>query len=139
MSTVFYHRPRHALLHFDGRLTWVAALDLVATLDTVVEQYFYDAVEVVVTSPGGDTDALTHVLTALRERQASGISFQTRVVSYAASAAAVLVTAGDFRTAAQGAKLMFHGVRLRREDALTAEAARAVFDEVSHVDESLPR
>ena len=137
MSTAFYHRPHHARVHFDGRLTWDAALDLVETLNTVVDQYHYDAVELVITSPGGDTDALRHVLTALRERQADGVSFQTRVLSFAASAAGVLATAGDFRSAAHDAKFLFHAVRQHREDALTAETARAVLDHVSHVDQWL--
>lgn len=39
MSTVFYHHPHHALVVFDGKLTWPAALELVETLDTVVDTY----------------------------------------------------------------------------------------------------
>ena len=68
MSTVFYHRPHHARVVFDGKLNWGSAVDLVETLDTVIETYKYDAIELVVTSPGGDTDALAHVLTSVRER-----------------------------------------------------------------------
>ena len=89
------------------------------------------------TSPGGDTDALRHVIAAVREHQSRGVSYQTRVVSYAGSAAAVLATAGDFRSAAPGAMLLFHPVRQRREDALTAQAAREVSDYVSTVDQAL--
>ena len=137
MSTVFYHRRYHALVVFDGKLTWESALDLVETLDTVIERYFYDAVELIVTSPGGDTDALWHVLVALRERQTRGVTFQTRVVSYAASSAAVLACAGDLRSAAQGARYLFHQVRVRGDEALTARAARTALDQVSRVDRSL--
>ena len=124
-------------MHFDGKFTWNAALGLVETLDTVIETYRYDAVELVVTSPGGDTDALAHVLTSLRERQANGVMFQTRVVSYAASAAAVLATAGDFRTAAEGAKLLFHGVRSGQGEAMTARVARAVAQQVERINHVL--
>ena len=83
MSTVFYHRPHHALVVFDGQLGWPSALELVETLDAVVETYHYDAIELVVTSPGGDTDALGHVLGALR-------AFQARCVDVPGSLSAAL-------------------------------------------------
>ena len=137
MPTVFYHRPHHARVVFDGKLSWASAVDLVTTLDTVIETYKYDAVELVVTSPGGDTDALNHVLTSLRERQEAGVVVQTRVASYAASAAAVLATAGDFRTAAPGAKFLFHCVRSGQGEAMTAHVARAVATQVARVDDTL--
>ena len=137
MPTVFYHRPHHARVVFDGQLSWASAVDLITTLDTVIETYQYDAVELVVTSPGGDTDALNHVLTSLRERQEAGVVVQTRVVSYAASAAAVLATAGDFRTAAPGARFLFHCVRSGQGEAMTAHVARAVAAQVARVDDTL--
>ena len=135
MATKLYHHPRHAKLAFDGKLTWASALELVETLDTAVHDYHHDAVELVVTSPGGDTDALRHALNAVRQHQAAGVSFQTRVQSYAASAAAVLACAGDFRTAAPGALLLLHSVRLRASaEVVTARSARAALDETTQVD-----
>ena len=137
MSTVFYHRPGHAAVHFEGKLTWSAALELVDTLHTVVDTFFYRAVELVITSPGGDTDALWHVLNALRERQSQGVLIHTRVVSYAASAAAVLACSGTLRSAAPHAKLLFHAVRVHGGEALTAESARTVLAQASDLDRSI--
>ena len=137
MATKLQHRPAHAVVQFDGKLTWPASLDLVEMLDSAVADYHHDAVELVVTSPGGDTDALKHVLAAVREYQRAGVVFQTRALSYAASAAAVLACAGNVRTATEDAQFLFHSVRVRREDPLTAGAARAVANQARHADDWL--
>ena len=57
MSTAFYHRHDHAVIVFADTLQWTAALELVDTLDTLVELYFYALVELVVSSPGGEVSA----------------------------------------------------------------------------------
>ena len=97
MSTAFYHRHDHAVIVFADTLQWTPALELVDTLDTLVELYFYALVELVVSSPGGEVRALHYVLDAMEAHRAQGVRIRTRVLSHAESAAAVLVCLGDER------------------------------------------
>ena len=101
MSTAFYHRHDHAVIVFADTLQWTPALELVDTLDTLVELYFYALVELVVSSPGGEVRALRYVLDAMEAHRAQGVRIRTRVLSHAESAAAVLVCLGDERIASQ--------------------------------------
>ena len=48
----YSHARDHAVVVFDGELDWDAARELVKNLDTVVGDYFYTVVELVVSSPG---------------------------------------------------------------------------------------
>lgn len=100
MSTAFYHRHDHAVIVFADTLQWTPALELVDTLDTLVELYFYALVELVVSSPGGEVRALHYVLDAMEAHRAQGVRIRTRVLSHAESAAAVRVCLGDERISA---------------------------------------
>ena len=93
MSTAFYHRHDHAVIVFADTLQ---CDELVDTLDTLVELYFYALVELVVSSPGGDVRALHYVLDAMEAHRAQGVRIRTRVLSHAESAAAVLVCSYDY-------------------------------------------
>ena len=53
-------------------------------------------------SPGGLTAALDHVVRALERWRAQGVVVDTRVVDEAASAAALLVALGDERVSGNG-------------------------------------
>ena len=88
----FVHARDHADVLFVGTLDWEAAHELVTTLETVFDHYFYRQVELLVSSPGGDTRALAYYLNAVRNWSNKGIRFRTRVISTAASAGAFMVT-----------------------------------------------
>ena len=120
MSTVFYHRGDHAVIVFRDPLNWESAIDLVDVVDTVVDCYFYNRVELVVASPGGSTNALRHVLDALAHKRERGLRVRTRVLSEAASAAAVLACLGDERVAGRSARLLFHPARIPAVEDVTA-------------------
>ena len=49
---------------FRGMLDWDEAIDLVETIDTGIDAYFYDTVEIVIRSGGGMVAALEHYLRA---------------------------------------------------------------------------
>ena len=95
----FVHARDHADVLFVGTLDWEAAHELVTTLETVFDHYFYRQVELLVSSPGGDTRALAYYLNAVRNWSNKGIRFRTRVISTAASAGAFMVSLGDERVA----------------------------------------
>ena len=87
----FVHARDHALVLFVGELDWEAAHELVTTLETVFDVYFYTEVELLVASPGGDTRAFAYYLNAVRNWSKKGVRFRTRVISSAGSAGAFMV------------------------------------------------
>ena len=131
------HETDRAVVEFYGPITWPAVMELVATVDALVERYSYRRVELVLTSPGGLIVALEHVLRALGRWRARGIAVDTRVVAEAASAAAVLVALGDARTAEPGAKMLLHLSRVLDTPELTAHLSTHIHGELSRVDREL--
>ena len=87
----FVHETDHASVLFVGELDWEASHELVSTIETVVDHYFYTEVELLVASLGGDTRALAYYLNALWNWSKKGVRFRTRVISTAASAGAFMV------------------------------------------------
>ena len=112
-----------AVVFFGGELDWPAAHELADTLETVVEMYFYTRVELVVASPGGDIRAFAYLLGSIHAWRARGVRFTTRVISAAASCAAVLVSVADERVADPGAKLGYHHARLGDASDITAHSS----------------
>ena len=135
MSVAFHHRHDRALVSFAGELSWETGLDLVYTIDLVIDVYFYSVVELVVTSPGGNLAALRFVCDALARRRAQGVRFHTRVISRASSAAALLVCLGDERVANAGALLLFHRSRAINVDAISAHETAELLAALSRTDE----
>ena len=124
MATIsFSHAHDHALVLFAGNLDWEASHELVSTIDTVVGQYFYTQVELIVASPGGETRAFQYYLGAVEAHRKEGVRFRTRVISSAASAAALMVSLGDERVAEPGATLFYHHARVATAGEITAKAA----------------
>ena len=66
MSASVHHRNDRAVICHDGPLTWPACRELVGVLETAVDSYFYSEVELIVSSPGGETGALLHGTTNIR-------------------------------------------------------------------------
>ena len=71
---------------------------------------------------------------ALVRWRTRGVEVRTRVVASAESAAAVLVSLGDERTAAPGAKLLYHLSRVPEAGAITARASAELHGELSRTD-----
>ena len=139
MATVtFVHAHDHALVNLNGALDWDAAHDLVTSVEALVEQYFYRVIEVVVTSPGGESKVLEHLLSRMDRWEEEGIRIRTRVVSSAASAAAVLVSAGRERAADPGSCLTYHYAHLEGgADKVNARATAAIRAFLKQVDDRM--
>ena len=88
-SVTFAHAHDHAIVSLNGELDWDAAFSLVNTIDTMVKTYFYRYIELVVSSPGGNTQALHYCLARLDRLASDEVRLRTRVLSFARSAAAV--------------------------------------------------
>ena len=136
MSASFHHHHDHVVVTFSDELSWSSATDLVDTVDTAVDAYFYREVEVVIASPGGDMDALEYVLCALQRWRDAGLHVRTRVISEVASAAALLFALADERVAEPGASFVLHSARIAGSGALTAQTGADIHLWLSRVNES---
>ena len=134
MTLTVQHHPDRLVVPFDGELTWPRATEFVDAVDAHIEHYHYRRIEVVVASPGGLVAALEHIVRALSRWRARGVEVRTRVVASAESAAAVLVSLGDERTAAPGAKLLYHLARVPEAGAVTARASAELHGELTRAD-----
>ena len=139
MATSLEHRHDCAVVVHDGPLTWPATLELLRVLETAVQGYFYMTVELVVSSPGGDSRALLHLLAALALWRKKGVHFRTRVIFAAASAAAILVCSGDERIAEPGAVLLFHDVKANDTGPLSARDSADLHKALKKVDDGFIR
>ena len=86
-------------------------------------------------SPGGEASALQYFLGESREICASGFRIDTHAVTRVASAAAIMLSLGDQRTAHPKALLLYHTGRLPGVDgALTARGAASIANILGEVD-----
>ena len=134
MTLSVQHHPDRLVVPFDGELTWPRATEFVDAVDAHIEHYHYRRIEVVVASPGGLVAALEHIVRALSRWRSRGVEVRTRVVASAESAAAVLVSLGDERVAAPGAKLLYHLARVPEAGAVTARASAELHGELTRAD-----
>ena len=112
MTTTIQHRHEWVVASFNGEITWDSAQEFVDTVDAHLEHYYYERIEVIVSSPGGVTQAAQHIVRAFERWRRRGIHLRTRVIASAASAAAELVSLGDERIAGPGATLLYHDSRV---------------------------
>ena len=137
MTTPIQYRHDRLVVPLDGAITPASAQAFVVAVDERLEMYFYRRLEVVVSSPGGSTAALEHMVRALARWRGAGVHVRTRVVVEAASAAAVLASLGDERIAEPGARLLYHFSRLVGADAITADASAELHGELARTDERI--
>lgn len=126
MATTFSHHTHHVEVHFGGNITWDSTVELVQTLRTVVESYFYRDVELVIVSSGGGLLAATdHYLRSVERWRAEGVRVRTRVLDSAASAAVLLVQCADERVCEPGAALTLHAPAIELDGSVSErESAR---------------
>ena len=136
-SVTFTHARDHAVVAFTGELDWDAVRELVETIDLVVDEFFYTVVEVVVSSRGGNTRAFEFYLAQQERWRGRGLRLRTRILSEAASAAAILVSLGDERVAEPGATLSLHCAHVSPESQLNAQASASIFSVLNEIDDRM--
>ena len=120
MALDYEHCGDHAAVSFSGDLTVEAVTGLVNLVDRLVDIYFYDRVDLIITSPGGMTQAAAPFLSALERWRARGVLLCTRVQSSASSMAAFFFALGDVRVADPDARILFHCARIMEAKDITA-------------------
>ena len=134
-------RPTDALstkpptVRVTGDLTDERCIALIDEIQTLRDQHFFDAVKLRITSPGGAYTALQYLSDSLRDMQHGGMTVATHAVAGVASAAAVLLSIGDIRTAHPKARLTYHHGRfLGVNGPVTAHFATTIASSLSTSD-----
>ena len=133
----FEHRGDYVAVTFSGELLIPAVLELVNLIDALVDNYFYDRIDLVISSPGGLVQAANPYLSALARWRARGVVLCTRVYTHAASLAAVLFSLGDHRVADPNARLLFHCARITEAEQITAVDTVRMFGVLRQLDKRL--
>lgn len=137
---------RFARVHLTGEVTWDSISTLVDSIDTALDHFRIETVELVIASDGGDVSALNYYIDALdRWRDHADLRsggdkqgvLRTRVsTGSAASAAAVMLSLGDKRYVDRHASLLYHHGRgrLPHGEGLTSQRAYQISKELKHID-----
>ena len=125
------NRPTVSLV---GKITDELALELIDEIRRLTNEQFFTEILLDIASPGGMDSALAHCVRALGEFRGSGLRIVTRVRSHAASAAAVLLSLGDRRIAAPGARLQYHEGRVVGIDEVTGATATRIARGLANAD-----
>ncbi len=133
----FYHRGDHAIVSFSADVTPEEITDLVDAVDLLVDFYHYRDVLLLIDSAGGLAPALDYYLEAARRWRARGVRLRTRCIASARSAAALMLSLGDERSAEPGAALHYHRVRALVSGTLTADAASTLVTELRDHDRAM--
>ena len=117
------YKPDRAVLSVCGDITDEMVIGLVAQVRRLVDECFYDRIEVEITSNGGKVKALRYFIEALDGFRSEGVSVTTRALVRACSAAALMLSMGHRREAASGAGLTYHSSRAHGLNDVTSRSA----------------
>ena len=112
-----------AVVSLVSEITDEAVIELAAVMRHLRRECFYDCVHLEIASPGGAETALSYWLDAAEELRGDGLRIVTRGLTVVGSAAALILSLGDWREAKRNARLLYHGARIDGSQPLTAEAA----------------
>ena len=113
------------IIHFSGPLEDENCIELVDRIRVLRDDLFFSEVQLRIASPGGQLSALKYVAESVHELQAGGMKIATHAITKVGSAAAVMLSLGDVRTAHRKSLLLYHTGRVPGVDGtLTARSAK---------------
>ena len=133
----FTHHGDYAVVSFFDDVTWPTIVDLVDSVDTLIESYHYTEIELQISSCGGLTDALAYFLDACPRWSSHGLRLRTRAFANAESAAAVMLSVGHDRTVEPSTLLVYHQSRLHASGPITAQTTAEMSIRLLQFDERM--
>ena len=125
-------------INFTGKLTDENAIELIDRIRVLRDQFFFDEVQLRIASPGGQLTALKYFAECVQELQGDGLKIATHAITTVASAAAVMLSLGDVRTAHRKSLLLFHTGRLPSvHGAITAKGAESIATALNSADDEI--
>ena len=133
----FTHHDDYAVVSFFDDVTWPTIVDLVDSVDTLIDSYHYTEIELQISSCGGLTDALAYFLDACPRWSRQGLRLRTRAFANAESAAAVMLSVGHDRTVEPSTLLVYHQSRLHASGPINAQTTAEMSIRLLQFDERM--
>ena len=125
-------------IHFSGPLDDDNCIELIDRIRVLRDDLFYSEVQLRLASPGGQLSALKYFADSLRGLQAGGLTIFTHAITKVGSAAAVLLSLGDVRTAHRKSLLLYHTGRVPgMGGAITAKSAESLATALTSADDEI--
>ena len=126
------------VINFSEPVQDTNCIDLIDKIRALRDEFFFSEVQLRLASPGGEISALKYFAESLRELQEGGLTLATHAVTRVASAAAVMLSLGDVRTAHPKALLLYHTGRLAGVGGeITAQGAASIATALNAADGEL--
>ena len=120
-------RNARPIVNFTGPLKDESCINLIDQIRALRDELFFSEIQLRISSPGGQLSALKYFAESVHELQADGLKIATHAITTVASAAAVMLSLGDMRTAHRKSVLLYHTGRLPGVDgAITAKGAESI-------------
>ena len=111
------------IVRLTGAITQDAVTELIEAMEHLQGDCFFKRITIEITSPGGEIAAYERLLECMDALRGSGVRIDTAASGVTGSAAAFLLSNGDFRRASPGCRLRYHLCRVDGRADLTAAAA----------------
>ena len=128
-------KPHHAVVTLSGVIDEPMMLQLATQIQQLHHGYYYNHIELEISSPGGLVKALDYCVEVMERLRSRRVTFTTRALMSASSAAANLVSLGDRRETSRTATFLYHNTRAQGIDQVTAQSAREFLNEADRIDE----
>ena len=128
-------RPEKAMVPISGPINDETVNNCVASVDSLIEEYFYEQIELHIDSPGGSVASMLYLIKEA-DRWRQTVKLDTRALTCAASAAALILSLGNVRRASASSRLLYHNARFQPPpgSALTAALIRVEHGQLARLD-----
>lgn len=124
-----------AIVTVTGPIEESSMLQLASSIQKLHYDLYYKNIELEISSPGGLIQALDYIREIMEGLRAKGVTFTTRALISTSSAAANLVSLGDYRQAARTTSFLYHQSRGGGADLYTAKQATVMVSAMEQLDE----
>ena len=112
-----------ATVRITGDIDYETVNQCVTDVDALLAEYNYPRIELHIDSNGGSAAAMTYLIEAF-DRWRNSCQVDTRVLTHAGSAAALMLSLGDLRQASHSSMLLYHHTRIAPRTGQTLTASR---------------
>ena len=131
------HGTHVAIVTFNCEVTPQSIAKLTEAIDHLIETYKYARIELRLLSPGGSVSSLAYYLSALERWQQDAVKIDTRALTDVASASAIMLSLGEYRTASKESSLLYHFARAPVLHNVTKKRAQELGRYLHDVDEDI--
>ena len=124
-----------AVVTVSGVIDEPMMMQLATSIQQLHHDCYYNHIELEISSPGGLVRALDYCVEVMVRLRSRGVTFTTRALMSASSAAANLVSLGDRRETSRTSTFLYHKARAQGVDQVTAQSAREILSEVDRIDD----